>query len=393
MHIMLKLTGTQHLVRSSSDYDIELVSSDGSFITDANGKQYIDFMMGWCVGNFGWGNSRIMNAVKNYDGPAYVYPGFKYKPWDELASLLCEITPGNMSKCYRTTGGSESVDTALQIAAASTERKKFLSIEGCYHGNTIGPLSVGASEAHKGLPVLKGCYKLSRPLDDKALKKVETQLKKKETAAVILEPVICNLGVDIPSIEFMKSLRKLCSQYGTLLILDEVATGFGRTGKLFATEHFNINPDILCISKAISGGYGGLGATLTTNAVASKVKDKVSVYSTYGWHPLSVQAALVNIRNILKNKISLFNNITSVSQHFRTRLCQMDFKSGGELNIIGLAIAVDLQKEKYTEKVRKKCQENGLILTSQESRLVMFPALTIDLATVEAGLQLLEDSL
>jgi adenosylmethionine-8-amino-7-oxononanoate aminotransferase len=379
-----------HLVRSDSVSDIEISKNKGSYIIDTGGKKYIDFFTGWCVGNLGWGNNNIKKAIRNYKGPDYVYPGFIYQPWEELASLLCSIAPGNMDKCYRTTGGSESVEAALQIAMSYTGRGKFLSVENAYHGNTIGGLSVGATEERQKLHLLPGCLKIDVPLEDNAIQKLETKLRTKEIAAFILEPVICNIGVHIPSKNFMQAARKLCTRYGTLLIMDEVATGFGRTGKLFATEHFDIKPDIICLGKAITGGYAGMGATLTTNKIYKKVKDNVSIYSTYGWHPVSVEVALANVNFMLDRKESFFSNVASASQLFRTNLSQMDFKKKGKLNMIGLAIGVEVGDAKYAEAIMKKCFENGLLITTQEDSIVMFPPLTVEKKTILKAMDILE---
>src|SRR5688500_9922310 len=163
--------------------------------------------------------------------------------------MLARIAPGKLSVSYRTTGGTEAVEGALQIAMAYTGRGKFLSIEDSYHGNSIAAMSIGSSENRETFKnLLPNCRKIPRPLDHNALAKVETQLKKRDVAAFIMEPIICNLAALVPSGEFIRGVRELCTRYGTLFIADEVATGFGRTGKLFACEHFDLEPDILCMA-------------------------------------------------------------------------------------------------------------------------------------------------
>lgn len=380
------------LAGSEDALPLEIKNSNGSYIYDVDDKKYIDFLSGWCVGNMGWGNSVLTKAIREYDGPAYVYPGLSYKPWEELAELLAEISPGKLTKSFRTTGGSESVDTALQIAMAYTGRKRFLSLEDSYHGNIISSLSIGSSEtADKLNNHLQGCDRVELPLNEKTLKKIETSLKKKNVAAFIMEPVICNMGVVIPEKEFMQDLQKLCRKYGSLLIIDEVATGFGRTGKLFASEHFGIEPDIMCISKAITGGYAGLGAALTTEKIAKAVQDKVHVYSTYGWHPLSVHVALANIRHMKKENI--LENVNRLSNIFSEALFSMKFKKKAEIRIIGLAIGIGLGDSRYPEKIQKKCLKEGLLLVNQEKSIVLFPALNMDEKTAREGLGILEKCL
>jgi adenosylmethionine-8-amino-7-oxononanoate aminotransferase len=380
------------LARKDSPFELEIAKTEGSYLVDTDGKEYIDLIMGWCVGNLGWANEEIKNTIRKYAGPDYVYPGFNYRSWAELAEMLSEMAPADLKICFRTTGGTESVETAMQIAMAYTGRKKFCSIEDSYHGNSIAALSIGASENHENIGnLLPGCLKIEKPLDEKALKKVETRLKKKDVAAFIMEPVLCNLGVHIPEKAFMAGLQDLCKKYGTLLIIDEVATGFGRTGKLFATSHFEIEPDILCLSKAITGGYAGMGATLTTKKIYQKVKDKVDIYSTYGWHPLSTEVALTNLKYFHKHEKALFKNIDAASQQFRTGLSQMKFKES-KLSMIGLAIAVNVGDKKYAEKIQSRCMKNGLLFTTQEDNLVFFPALTIEQETIEQALSILEEA-
>lgn len=370
---------------------MELTGSKGSYLIDGQENRYIDFLMGWCVGNIGWGNEAIEKAIENSRKVDYVYPNFIYKPWAELAELLAEITPGKLKKSYRTTGGTEAVEAAMQLAMNYTQRHKFMSIEGSYHGNSIGTLSIGSSENRKQYKnLLPNCYKVNPPLNKKSLEKIEIKLRKEDIAAFIMEPIICNLGVLVPEKEFMTGLQDLCNRYGTLLVMDEVATGFGRTGKLFASEHFNIEPDIMCLSKAISGGYAGIGATITTEKIADAVKEDFNIYSTYGWHPVSVDAALANIHFILDNKDTLLTNVADINALFTSRLKEMKFRKQPKINSMGLAIAVNVGDTDYAEQIKKKCLKEGLIITSESDTLLMFPALTIEKEIAQEGLDILD---
>ncbi|MBA3901050.1 MAG: aspartate aminotransferase family protein [Bacteroidetes bacterium] len=374
--------------------DIEVVSLKNSYLIDSEGKKYIDFLGGWCVGNIGWGNKEIEAAIKKSQSPTYVHPGFLYRPWAELAKLLAEITPGDLKVSFRTTGGSESIEAALQIAMLYTGRHKFMSVEGSYHGDTIGALSIGSSdkrELYKNL--LPNCYKINTPLDKKSIKKIEERLKKKDVAAFIMEPVICNLGVYIPEQGFWEKLSSLCKKYGTLLIMDEVATGFGRTGKLFAVEHFGIVPDIMCFSKAISGGYAGIGAIITTEKIAKKIEGSFNIYSTYGWHPLSVDATIAYIKYWKSHTDEILKNVEEISDLFRGRFVQMDFAFGAELNIIGLAIGLDVLDKGYAKDIVENCRKEGLIIKAEGSNLAMFPALNIKEKVVRQGLDIFESCL
>lgn len=384
-----KYFGRQHEPR-----DVVVGHSADSHLTDTRGRVYIDFMMGWCAGNLGWGNTQIRAAASEFDGPDYVHPDFLYRPWAQLAELLARITPGDLAVSYRTTGGTEAVEGALQIAMAYTGRGKFLSIEDSYHGNSIATMSIGASshrETFKNL--LPNCRKIARPLDHKALAKVETQLKKRDVAAFIMEPVICNLAALVPSDGFVRGVRTLCRRYGTLFIADEVATGFGRTGALFACEHFDLDPDVLCMAKAITGGYGGLGAVITTPRIAKAIKNDFDLYSTYGWHPRAVAVALANLRHLLRHRKRLLKNATQLGAHLLTRLTQMRFKGKATVQGKGLAIGIELESEKYAARVAETCRRNGLLISVEEDVLMLFPALTTTRETAERGLDIFERSL
>jgi adenosylmethionine-8-amino-7-oxononanoate aminotransferase len=381
----------KHLATGENQFDLEITGSDTFYLLVKGGKRYLDFISGWCVGNLGWGNREIRSAIRGFKGPAYVYPSFNYAPWAELSSALCRLAGGGLQRCFRATGGTEAVDLALQIASVHTGRRKFLSLEDCYHGNSLAALSIGASSNKEDVPaLLQGCNRISGELTENRLEHIKTLLSKKDIAAFILEPVQMNLGVRIPSPEFMKGLQKLCRQYGTVLIADEVASGFGRTGKLFATEHFDLQPDIMTLGKAMSGGYASIGATLTTDTIYRKVKDKVQAYSTYGWHPLSVAAALACLRHMEDQRKRLMDNVEQRSQQLRTALSQTSFKKGGRLSILGLAVAVDVEDKKYAALIQEKCRRNGLLITSIEERIVMFPALTVTKKVVDEAITIIE---
>src|SRR5262249_14268322 len=151
------------------------------------------------------------------------------------------------------------------------------------HGHSIGAMSVGLSKFRQWYKnLLPNCFKVSAPLNKKAAKEVEKLLSKGDIAAYISEPIVCNIGVEIPTPEYYEIIQNACRKYGTVFIIDEVATGFGRTGKMFASEYYSLSPDIMCMSKGISGGYGAIGATIMTEKVAKSFEFDFSFYSTYG---------------------------------------------------------------------------------------------------------------
>jgi acetylornithine/succinyldiaminopimelate/putrescine aminotransferase len=308
--------------------------------------------------------------------------------------MLAALAPGKLAKCFRATGGSEAVELALQAALLHTGRRKFLSVEGSYHGNTLGALSIADSENRQKYPnLLPNCHKIDTPLDAKALRKIETQLKRRDVAAFIMEPISINLGVLIPDRVFMKELQRLCNRYGTLLVMDEVACGFGRTGKVFASEHFDIEPDIICLGKAITGGVAGLGAMITTEEVGESLEEDGNIWSTFGWHPRSVAVAIATLRYLTRNKKKLLDNVDQISLYIVERLLVMDFEEMPSLCIKGLAIGVDLGDEDYATRVAEKCRRKGLLIVSQDESILLLPALTVDRAVAKRAMDILEASI
>lgn len=385
----LRQLDRRFLAREDEPEDIEVARTQGCCVYDERGKRYIDFLSGWCVGNFGWGNSRITKTPRRARAD-YINPEYLYRPWVELAQLLAEITPGKLEKCYRATGGSEAVDIALQVAMASTGRRKFVSVEGSYHGNTIGTISVAGSEGREPYPNrLSNCLTIAPPLGTRAIERLEHLLKKRDVAAFIMEPISCNLAVLVPEDDFMKRAEQLCRRYGTLFIADEVACGFGRTGKVFACEHFDLKPDILCMGKAITGGEAPMGATIVTQKVAKSVEDKVGFWSTFGWHPSSVDVAIATVGWLKENAADLMRHVDEISACFADRLGEMDFE---EVRIRGMAIAADTGDEDRASKISDRCRKNGLLVTTSDTAITMFPALTLDRRTAKQGLDILENA-
>lgn len=379
----------RYLAREDEPEDIEVARTDGCYVYDERGRRYIDFLSGWCVGNFGWGNREITKTPRR-KRPDYINPEYLYRPWVELAQLLAEITPGKLEKSYRATGGSEAVDIALQVAMASTGRRKFVSVEGSYHGNTIGTISVAGSEGREPYPNrLASCLTIAPPLGRRAAERLERLLAKRDVAAFLMEPVSCNLAVLVPEDDFMERAQQLCRRYGTLFIADEVACGFGRTGKVFASEHFDLQPDILCMGKAITGGHAPMGATIVTQKVAKSVEEKVGFWSTYGWHPASVDLAIATVGWLKKNSATLMRHVDEISASIADRLRAMDFE---EVRIRGMAIAADTGDEDRASKIMERCRKNGLLVTTSGAAITMFPPLTLDRRTAMQGLDILANA-
>ena len=396
-HLSMRTEQIDHkyLGRDSDSDKIEVERITGSSLFTTDGKTHIDFVMGWCVGNFGWDNPEIKNRLKNFKGPDYVSPHHLYKPWTELAQKLHALAPGKLKKSFRATGGTEAVEIALSAAMSFTERTKFISVDGAYHGDSIVARSIGSPSYGDWYRNPFSAHRMRTPLDSRSAEHVELWLKNKDIAAIIMEPVICNKGVTIPTPEFMNHIQTACKKYGTLLIMDEVATGFLRTGKMFACEHYNVQPDIMCLGKAISGGFAPMGATLMTDEVAEAMHYDSSYYSTYGWHPLSVEAALGTLDYLQKNFAFLQMNIREMSHYIVEQLSLMEFKYEPTIRNKGMAFGVSFKDREgnYGSKIVEKARANGLLLSEAERGFTMFPALNIDRSTVDEALSILLKSI
>jgi 4-aminobutyrate aminotransferase-like enzyme len=372
----------------------EVADAAGDYVTDVHGKRYLDFAMGWCVGNLGWRHPGIEAAMRGFDGPTYVHPAYEYRPAEQLAERLLSLAPRNLRKVFRATGGTEAVELALQAAMLVTRRHGLLSLRDAYHGNSLGTLSIGSSDlrgrAHAGLP---RCHKLAGPFDARAAERAEVLMKTREIAAFVMEPVICNLGGIVPDAAFVSRLRALCRKYGTLFVADEVACGFGRSGRMFACEHFDLDPDILCVGKAITGGHAPMGATLMTARVGETMEDNGDFWSTYGWHPRSVCAAAATLDVFEERGDELFANATTLGAHARERLAFMPFTSEVNVRGVGFIIGVELERGREAKRVKERCRERGLLLASAgDETLQLFPSLTIDEKTLEHGLDIIESA-
>jgi len=383
---------THALATQADARALQVAGAEGAYVTDTDGKRYLDLAMGWCVGNLGWKHPAIEAAMQAFDGPTYVHPAHHHRPAQRLAERLVSVAPGNLRKVFRATGGTEAVELALQAAMLATRRHGVLCLEGAYHGNSIATLSIGSSElrerAQAGLP---RCHRISPPFDARAAERAEVLLKKREIAAFVMEPIICNLGGVVPDATFVSTMRELCRRYGTLFVADEVASGFGRSGRMFACEHFNLDPDLLCLGKAITAGHAPMGATLMTARVGKTMEDKGEFWSTYGWHPRSVCAAEATLDVFEKRGEELFASATTLGAHARERLSFMPFASKAKVNGIGFIIGVELESKREAKRVRDKCREGGVLLASAgDETIELFPPLTIDARALDDGLDVIE---
>lgn len=380
-----------YLGRDAKPLSINVVNSSGSFIYDKSGKTYIDFSTNWC-GILGWNLPFVVKAIKEFNGPTYVDPNYQFDSWKKLAKLLVKIAPGNMHSVFRSTSGTEAVEIGLQAAMNYTKRYKFVSTGG-YHGHSFATLSVGFEHYRDRFPNLLPCVKIDHPYDKQAALKVEKILSEKDIAAYISEPIICNRGVIEPTQDYYEIVQNACKKYGTIFMIDEVATGFGRTGKMFASEYFGLQPDIVYLGKGLTGGNAVLGACLMNKELSRSMEYDFSYYSTFAWQPLNVEITLAYLNYFLANQRTILMNVCKLSLLFKKRLTKLESLHELKVRIKGLAIAVEF-KEAIADEIRNKCLCKGVLVDSINSyTLTFFPSANMDFCTANTGLDLFESAI
>ncbi len=366
----------QHVAQTSpSPLGLEIVKAEGIYLFDPHGKRYMDLISGISVSSLGHGNPEIIQAVKRQSEQfmhTMVYGEHVVAPQVELASLLCDLLPSDLNNVYFVNSGSEAVEGALKLAKRHTGRYRFAAFENAYHGSTHGALSLMDNEYYKSPyhPLIPGISFL-RLNDFSSL-----ELLNEDFAAVIIESVQGEAGVRIPSPEFLKALRVQCDRYGILLILDEIQTGIGRTGTLFAFESLGIIPDILLLAKAFGGGLP-LGAFIANREIMHKLSfDPILGHiTTFGGHPVCCAAGLAAIKYLLSEK--LMDSVTEKEAQFVQELKHPLIR---EIRSKGLLLAVDMDDEDLVIKMVDEAKNAGILfdwfLYDQKS-IRLAPPLTI----------------
>ncbi len=348
----------RHLGQTSPEpMGLEIVRAKGVFLYDKDGKDYIDLVAGVSVANLGHDNQVITNAVKaQVDKYLHlmVYGEFIEEPQVKLASLLSDLLPKEIESTYLVNSGSEAIEGAMKLAKRHTGRYEIVSCKNAYHGSTHGAMSLMSDEYYTDAfrPLLPGISHIEyNNFDD--LKKITGK-----TACVIIEPVQGEAGVISPEKEYLQEVRKRCNQTGTLLVFDEIQTGFGRTGELFAFRKFKVEPDILVTAKALGGGMP-IGAfssskkimdTLISNPVLGHI-------TTFGGHPVSAAAAFASLEYITKNP-DIIKSVTAKEKLFKDLLTGLPQVK--EIRSNGLLMAVDLGNSENLFKAVDLLQINGI---------------------------------
>ncbi len=387
----------------------------GAFIYLETGEKLIDGMSSWwCVIN-GYNHPRLNKAIKNQvkKFSHVMFGGFTHRPAVELAKKINKLTPSSLQKVFFSDSGSVSVEVAMKFAVQYwysqnlKKKKKFLTVRNGYHGDTMGTMSVSdpINGMHKIFEksLLKQYYvscpesvKDYKKNDSKSLKEMEAKLENKhsEIAAVIIEPVLQGAGgMRIYHPDYLSQLKKLCKKYNVLLILDEIATGFGRTGKLFGFEHANIVPDILCLGKSLTGGYMSLAATVVSKRIAKSISDKdpgIFMHGpTYMANPLACSVAIENINLLLsynwKNKIK---NIEKILENGLKKISKN--KEIKEYRVIGAIGILEMKEKVDVGSIQKKFVDHGIWLRPFSNLIYIMPPFIISQKDLKLLLKNLE---
>lgn len=347
----------QHLAQTSNfPLMLEIERAKGIYLYDKNGKRYIDIISGISVSNLGHCRLEIVDAVKK-QAETYmhlmVYGEYVQSPQVKLSCLLAQNLPEELQSVYLVNSGSEANEGALKLAKRFTGRTEIIAFKNAYHGSTHGALSIMGCEDFKQnfRPLLPDIRFLDFN-DCQALNRIT-----EKTACVIIEPIQGEAGIIIPKNNFLQKLRKKCTETGTLLIFDEVQTGFGRTGSLFAFQEFGVTPDIMTLAKGMGGGMP-IGAFIASNEIMNSLTHNpiLGHITTFGGHPVSSAAALASLTVLLNE-----NYIETAQEKGELFKELLTHPAISQVRGKGLMLAIELESFEMVQKIIKKCLEYGLI--------------------------------
>lgn len=336
--------------------------AEGTIIHDIDGKEYIDCLGGYGVFSLGHRNPTVIEAVKHQlDAMPLSSKVLFDKPMADLAELLAEVTPSDLQYSFIVNSGAEAVEGALKLARIHTGRQKIVSTINSFHGKTLGALTATGRDLFREpfQPLLSGFSHV--PFNDiEALR----QVVDKDTAAIIIEPVQGEGGIIVPSDDYLPAVRQLCDESGALLICDEVQTGFGRTGKMFAVDHYGVIPDIITMAKALGGGVMPIGAFTATAKVWEKYITSPFLHtSTFGGNPLACVAAIAAIGVIKEEK--LVEKSAEQGDYFIAKLKEIQASYNDVIKEVrgkGLMIGIELTKEGIGGLMMSELVNNGVLV-------------------------------
>jgi acetylornithine/succinyldiaminopimelate/putrescine aminotransferase len=337
---------------------IDVERAEGVHIWDKSGKQYLDFTSGMCANNLGNRHPKVISAIENQlqkFSYTMVYGEFIQQPQVDFAQKICSLLPSDLQQLFYVNSGSEAVEGAIKLARLNNHRSEIISFKNSYHGSTMGAMSAIGSENFRSLfqPLLPD----TKILEFNNIENLSEITEK--TCCVITEVIRSGAGMELPNPAFLQALRHRCHETGALLIFDEIQTGFGRTGKLFAFEHYNVVPDVLCIAKSMGGGMP-IGAFISSVERMDRLNNGHPLLghaTTFGGHPVSCAAGLASLNIISEPEFlkHVNHNETLIRKYFQ----HPNIK---EIRGKGQFLAVELNDSVDIENVVTSCIENGLLL-------------------------------
>ena len=336
---------------------IEVSHAKGSFIYDTSGKKYLDFVAGVSANSLGHNHPKVTKAIKNQtDSYAHVmvYGEFIQQPQVDLCKILASTLPENLSSVYITNSGTEATEGALKLAKRVTNRSEIIAAKNSYHGNTQGAMSVSGVEKQNAAfrPLIPGIKFIEFNNE------IEIDKITHKTAAVILETIQGGAGFIEPKNDYLSKVKQRCTEVGALLILDEIQSGIGRTGKFWGFENYNVIPDIIITGKGLGGGMP-IGAFIASYEHMSLLKDnpKLGHISTFAGHPIIAAAANATVKEIIDKELS--SESLRKEQIIRKQLQHPLIK---EIRGKGLMLAAIVETPELAAKIILTCLDKGLIL-------------------------------
>ena len=382
-------------------YPLVVKEGRGMVIEDVDGNLFLDFMAGIAVASTGHSHPKVVQAIEQQARKFLHVCGsdFYYEPMARLTEKLAQIAPGSGPKrVFLTNSGTESIEAAFKLARFATKRQHVIAFYGAFHGRTMGALSLTASRAsHRAQfsPLIPEVHHVPYGMDGLAY--IERTLFRyevtpEEVAAIFVEPIQGEGGYIVPPPEYLPALQDLCRRHGILLVLDEIQSGFGRTGKMFASEHWGIEPDILCAAKGIASGMP-LGTMIAREEISTWTRGAHG--STFGGNPVACAAALATIQLI---EDGLIENAARTGGYLKDQLTtlQRKYRAISDVRGLGLMIGVEFSKTdksrapdpKLRDQVMQQCFEHGLLLLNcGESTLRFCPPLIVNRKDVDRAIE------
>lgn len=366
---------------------INVSKAKGCYIFDENGKKYLDFVAGVSACSLGHSNKKITNAIKKQLDKylhVMVYGEFITEPSLELAKLLAKNLPKNLGCTYFTNSGTEALEGSLKLARRYTGRKKIIAAKNAYHGSTMGALTLmGLEERKKPFEPLIPCVEFIEFNSFEEINKID-----EETSCVVLETIQGSAGFIKPKEDYLNKVKKRCDKVGALLILDEIQTGIGRTGKLFGFQNFNCEPDVIVFGKGLGGGMP-IGAFTTSKKKMDVLHNDpiLGHITTFGANPVVCASALETLKIVLNTKI--MSGIIEKEKLIRKLLIHKHIK---EIRGMGLMLSIILRDGNLATKLVLNAKENGLILfflLIEKKAVRITPPLSISKNEIKKGCKII----